>query len=91
MISKVFSIRDTKAEAFLPPFMAPATGHALRSFMDACSDPNSTFYKHPDDFMLYEIATFDDSTAVYESLSPVKLVNYASDLIKKDIANDDKK
>lgn len=58
---KVFSVRDSKAEAFMRPFFAPTRGMAMRSFSDAINgsdgDPLS---KHPEDYCLFELGEFDE-------------------------------
>lgn len=55
----VFSVRDKKAEAFLPPFFVRARGEAIRSFVDAATD-NKRFGSHPEDYDLYFLGLFDD-------------------------------
>lgn len=63
MITKIFTIYDSKTEAYMSPFFNHATGGAIRSFEEACRDESSTFHKYPTDFTLFEIGTFDDTTA----------------------------
>jgi len=59
---KVFTVYDSKVEAFLQPFVAQNKASALRSFMDACKDPKTQFAAHPGDFTLFEIAEYDEWT-----------------------------
>lgn len=66
MIKKVFAILDTKAEAFLPPFMMHTVGEAERALSDCCSDPQHNFCKFAEDFNLYELGTWNDSNAFYD-------------------------
>jgi len=63
MLLKIFTIYDSKTEAYMSPFFNQSTGGALRSFEEACRDENSTFHKYPSDFTLFEIGSFDDNTA----------------------------
>lgn len=81
MILKVFAVRDMKAEAFLQPFYSPSVGSALRAYADAVNDKSCPFNKHPGDYVLFEIGSYDDSTAELESLSPVKMMAAGSDLL----------
>lgn len=81
MTLKVFAVRDMKALAFLQPFFSNATGAALRAFGDACEDDKSPFNKHPEDYVLYEIGSYDDCTAELVALSPVHMMATASDFI----------
>jgi hypothetical protein len=68
MIVKIFAIRDAKADAFLQPFFSPTKGTAIRAFSDAVNDSQSQFFKYPDDFTLFELGTFNDSTGGIELL-----------------------
>ena len=63
MLTKIFTIYDSKTQAYMSPFFNTSTGGALRSFEEACRDENSTFHKYPSDFTLFEIGTFDDNNA----------------------------
>lgn len=62
MILNLFAIRDDKANAYLAPFAMPTQGQALRAFSDLTNDSQSTIYKHPEDYRLYLLGTFDDDT-----------------------------
>lgn len=62
-IQKAFSIFDSKAEAYLQPFFAPTAGVALRNFEAAANDVNHDFNKYAGDYTLFEIGTFDTTTA----------------------------
>lgn len=66
---KVFSIRDIKAEVFLPPFCIPSTKAAIRFFGDLLKDPNSVYSKHPEDYSLYELGVYSDSMGTFELYS----------------------
>ena len=59
---KVFSVYDAKVEKFLQPFFAPTVGAAERAFGEACNDPTHQFYKHPEDFTLFHVAEWDETT-----------------------------
>jgi len=64
MIKKIFSVYDRKAQAYSNPFYATRTELAIRDFQYASKDPQSDLSKYPEDFVLVELGTFDDSTAV---------------------------
>ena len=63
MIHNMYAVYDEKAKAHLPPFILPELGMAIRTFTDCINAPDHSFGKHPYDYTLYEIATFDDKTA----------------------------
>lgn len=61
-ILKMFTIYDSKAEAYLRPFFCPTKGIALRSISDAVNTPGDNLQKHAADYTLFEIGEYDDST-----------------------------
>lgn len=71
MIYKVFSVYDTKAEAFLRPFVVQTLGVVKRSFGEAMQDPRHEFAKYPNDYLCWEVGTFDDETGEVMPIQPV--------------------
>lgn len=78
MISSVFSVFDTKAAFFAVPFVMQREQMAIRAFSDLVNDPNTSVNKHPEDYALYVVGMFDDSTGVIEAVQPKCLVTAAS-------------
>jgi len=66
---QIFSIYDTKADAYLQPFFTATKATALRSFSDLVNNPDSTFSKHASDYVLFHIASYDDQNGHIEPLS----------------------
>lgn len=62
---KMFTVFDSKAEAYLPPFYMQSTGQALRSFEDTCNDETHAFHKHPADYTLFELGVWDDENCQF--------------------------
>lgn len=58
----VFTVFDSKAEAFLPPFFARARGAGIRMFSEACRTPDHGFFAHAGDYTLFELGVWDDSS-----------------------------
>lgn len=69
---KVLSIRDRAADIFSQPMFFGSVGAGIRSFGDEVKrvDPNNNLNKHPEDFDLYQIATYDDETGEFEPMRP---------------------
>lgn len=59
---KLCSVYDSKTMVFNTPFFQLTTPAALRSFGDLANDPQSTVFRHPGDYVLYELGEFDDAT-----------------------------
>ena len=75
MIYKMFTVYDTAAKAYLPPFILPHTGQAVRMFTECCNSKTHQFGKFPADYTLFLIARFDDSTANLDLHTPEKIHN----------------
>lgn len=63
MKHSLFAIFDSKAKAFLPPFMLPNSEMAVRAFSDCVNDPAHQFARHPADYTLFKVGEFDDGDA----------------------------
>lgn len=61
----VFTVYDEKSEAYLQPFFLDTTGQAIRAITDCVMDQNHQFCKHPSDYTLFQLGTFNDSNAEF--------------------------
>lgn len=73
MLHQVIAIFDIKVGAFAKPVAVPADGAGVRAFQDAVNDPNTEYHKHPEDYSVWNIGTYDDNTAIMESKKPIQL------------------
>lgn len=83
METKVYAIRDKKAESFMQPFFATNAALALRTFADHANNPDTIFAKHPFDFVLYEIGLFNDQTGAIENTADNINLGSAADYINQ--------
>jgi hypothetical protein len=60
MVLKVFSVYDSKVEAYLQPFYMRSKGEALRAFGEVVNSQDHLFSRHPADYTLFEIGEFDE-------------------------------
>lgn len=75
---ELFSIYDMKAKAYENPFVCVNSDLAVRLFVDLLRTPGeSTWSRYPMDFCLYHIGTFDTSSAVLVSTTPVLIATGA--------------
>jgi hypothetical protein len=67
MLLIVVSVKDRAVSAFSRPVFVQSVGIGVRSFSDEVnrSAADNEMYKHPDDFDLYQLATFDDYSGVF--------------------------
>lgn len=68
MITKIFTIWDAKSESYGQPFSRLTKGIAIRDFGDDVNRSDNHISKHPEDYSLFEIGEYDDSTATYTNL-----------------------
>lgn len=65
MILKVYSVYDSKVEAYLKPFYMQSKGEACRAFQEIANDKSSAVGKYPADFTLFELGEWNDSNCVF--------------------------
>jgi hypothetical protein len=79
---KLFTVYDSKAEAYNQPFYMPSTGAALRAFEDSINDPQNSISQHPGDYTLFELGTFDPSNASIQLLDTRKNLGVAIEFVR---------
>lgn len=77
----IVSIYDSKAGFFGQPVSTVAKGAALRSFQDEVNTDGSTYARHPEDFSLFEIGTFNQDTGMIEPLKAPLQIATALELV----------
>lgn len=68
MITKLYAIKDAKAEVYGKPFHQTTHGEAERSFRQLIMDEKSMPHKFPDDYDLYYLGEYDDQTGLVQCL-----------------------
>lgn len=84
MITKIYTVYDSKLDAYMTPFFMQSKGAAIRAFSDTVNEPNSPFYKHPADFTLFEIGEYDDATAKITSAQALQSLGTALEFKNSD-------
>lgn len=72
MNKNIYSIYDTKMGVYNTPFFAMNNATAIRTFNDAANDGQTNINKHPEDFALFHLGTYDAETG---EVQPAKLTN----------------
>lgn len=70
----IYTIYDVKSEGFNLPIFAKTDQQAIRSFKDICTDPEHPVCKHAEDYSLFRIGTFNDSSGMVEGEMPECIV-----------------
>lgn len=83
MVLIMCSVRDSALDAFMRPFFVPTTGMAVRSFQDELKNPESPMMKHPEDYALFELGTFDEDTGKCVNLEAPRQLIRGADVKEK--------
>jgi hypothetical protein len=87
MILTIYSIHDSAANAYLPPFFMHNDGLAIRTFQDMVnSKEENNISKHPDQFTLFKLGEYDDNTG---ELIPAELKSLGNGVNYKNIVEKD--
>lgn len=89
----IFCIYDSAASCYQSPFAVPNKGSALREFADACNNKDTFLAKHPADYTLFLMGTFDEVTGEFIlEKTPIRM-GVAIEFVKTDfvqrVAKDD--
>lgn len=78
----VCAVRDRAVNAYMRPMFTPTAGAALRAFQDEVNrqHDDNLMYRHPDDYELFELGSFDDEHARFYLLDDPRLVGSAKHL-----------
>lgn len=78
----VFAVFDVKAGYYKNPFMLKTKGEALRGFSDVANDKETEIGKHPEDFCLFLLSTFDEVKGTYKNESAPVSLGMAIEFVK---------
>lgn len=94
MITNAYAIFDNKALIYNVPWFQPTHGAATRLLADLVNDMGTTIGRHPGDYVLYQVGTWDDSKGVLTPISPlvhvmdaIALVRLTPDLFQPNVGN----
>lgn len=78
----IYTIKDTKAECYLPPFTMRTDGEAIRAFDDTVQREGTAIHDHPEDFCLFKVGEFNQGTGICVGVE-CKSLGCALDFVKK--------
>ncbi|WNK13348.1 MAG: nonstructural protein [Microvirus sp.] len=82
MTFEVCSVFDSATDSYGRPFLVPHVGQAVRSFTDEARNPESDIAKHPGDFTLFHLCSFDDRFGRFTEDAVPRVLIRAADIIK---------
>jgi len=77
-----YSVLDEKAATFSPPFFMANKALAHRMFGELALDPKSNIARHPADYRLYEVGSFDQEAGLLEGYDAPQFVCAAIDFLE---------
>ncbi len=57
-----YTIYDVASGVYMRPFFSQADGQAVRGFKDIATDAEHEVGRHPEDYTLYRMGSFNDTT-----------------------------
>lgn len=75
MLMKVYAVYDVKAEVFGNPVVGVNDYTMMRLMSDVLQNVEHPYAKHPEDYVLYRLGEYDDSSGVVSGdVAPVSLI-----------------
>lgn len=78
MLLRAYTLHDVKALNYSPPFFQHNDGLAIRMLSDLVADMNTSVGRHPADFKLYCVGSYDDTNG---RLIPLNIIEHVMDAI----------
>lgn len=78
MLLRAYTLHDVKALTYSPPFFQSNNALAIRMLDDLVNDKNTSVGRHPSDFKLYCVGSYDDSNG---ALTPLNIIEHVCDAI----------
>lgn len=64
MLKKIISVYDIKANVFGEPKLFFTIEEAIRAFGHSANEPNNPFFTHGEDYVLYELGTYNEENGI---------------------------
>ena len=76
---ELYSIYDSKEEIYYQPHFLLNHSVALRQFGDMANDKDTKISKHPEDYTLWHLGSYEDSSATLTPLKTKKCLAHANE------------
>ncbi|QCQ84871.1 nonstructural protein [Blackfly microvirus SF02] len=78
MLLRAYTLHDVKALNYSPPFFQHNNAMAIRMLTDLVNDSNTSVGRHPADFKMYCVGSYDDGNGI---LIPLNIIEHVMDAI----------
>ena len=79
----IFTVYDSAAKAYLPPFFLQNVAMALREFEACANSKEHQFGRHPGYYTLFKLGTFQDDTGEWVIYPEPERVATAHELVQQ--------
>lgn len=81
MILGIYAVYDSGVGAWMSPMYMRNRGEATRWWQEVCNNPESRLNKHPSDYTLFELGTYNDLDASFDLMCSPSKVGVALEFI----------
>lgn len=85
MKMQVYTVYDSKAAIYMPPFFMKTKGEAVRAFKNTVNDTEHPFYRNPEDYALFYLGVYDDESAAFRLQETPEVIARAHELKEQKI------
>lgn len=71
----IYTIHDSKAKAFMTPWFQANDQTAIRICKDTVNKPGHPFSTNAEDFSLFHIGEYDETTGKINPVNPIHVIN----------------
>ena len=82
----MYAVADKVAEIFMPAFSCENHAKAIQGFADAANDPKGVIIKHPNEYELYFLGTYNQRTGF--TANNLQYLANAKELLKVKVINE---
>lgn len=75
MVLNMYAVRDVRTQAYLKPVFVQNDSVLERALKDGLDDENSLFHHHPEDYQVFRLGEYDDSTGTVTAQPPEHMYN----------------
>lgn len=74
MLLEIFAMYDRATQAYMQPVYSQSKGEIIRSLSDLIMNNEHAFAKHPEDYTLFKIGTYEEQSGEIVPIAPEKVI-----------------
>lgn len=77
---KIYTVKDKKSDSYGQIFTMKTDGLAIRVMQNAVDNPNSEIAKYREEFSLYCVGEYDETSGLIKGYEDIKCIGQIADL-----------